>query len=121
MTAEQDALAALEQEWMEAVQRTDLDALERILAPEFTYTASGHGRWSRQRWMATVPDYDIQRFRFHEFAIRLYGEAAVVHSGCELEAVVAGAPRAGEFLLTDVWVQRDGRWQAAARSSVLMP
>jgi ketosteroid isomerase-like protein len=121
MTAAQDALTALEHEWMEAVQRNDLDALERILAPEFTYTASGHGRWPRQRWMDTVPDYDIHRFRLHDINIRLYNEIAVILSRCELEADVAGVPRAGEFLLTDVWVRRDGRWQVTTRSSIMAP
>jgi ketosteroid isomerase-like protein len=121
MTADHDALTALEHEWMEAVQRNDLEALDRILALEFAYTASGHGRWSRQQWMETVPDYDIQHFRYDDIDVHRYGEVAVVLSRCDLEAVVAGIPRAGEFLLTDVWVQRDGRWQVTTRSSIMMP
>ena len=31
-----------------------------------------------------------------------------------------GEPRSGEFLITDTWVKRDGRWQVVARSSIMM-
>jgi ketosteroid isomerase-like protein len=121
MTATEQDLTQLEHTWMEAVQRKDTEALERILAPEYTYTASGQGRWSRQGWLDTVAIYDIHRFAFVEIDVRPYGDAAVVLSRYQQEASVAGVPRSGEFLITDVWVMRDGSWQVVARSSILMP
>lgn len=120
MIAVEDELTAAEREWMEAVQRKDLAALERIVAPEYVYTASGHGRWSRQRWMETVPIYDIHRFAFHAVDVRAYGDVAAVLAHYEQEASVAGARRSGEFLLTDVWVRRNGAWQVVARSSIMV-
>ncbi|MDP9353802.1 MAG: nuclear transport factor 2 family protein [Chloroflexota bacterium] len=119
-TVEQD-LIALEQEWMDAVRRKDTAALERIVGPEYAYTASGQGRWSRQRWMETVAIYDIHRFEFGEIDVRVYGDVAVVLSSYRQEASVAGERRNGDFLITDVWHQRDARWQVVARSFILMP
>ncbi len=119
-TVEQD-LIALEQEWMDAVRRKDTAALDRIVGPEYAYTASGQGRWSRQRWMETVPIYDIHRFEFGEIDVRVYGDVPVVLSSYGQEASVAGERRSGDFLITDVWYQRDARWQVVARSSILMP
>jgi ketosteroid isomerase-like protein len=121
MTDTNVELAALGQGWMEAVQRKDVAALEQILASEYAYTASGQGRKSRAQWLETLPIYDIHRFEFTEVDVRDYGDVAVLISRYRQDASVGGVPRSGEFLLTDVWVRRDGRWQVAARSSILMP
>lgn len=119
MTAVEEELIAREQEWMEVVRRKDLAALEQILAPEYVYTASGQGRWPRERWMETVPIYDIRHFAFHEVDVHAYGDVAVVLSRYEQKASVAGAQRSGEFLLTDVWVRRNDAWQVVTRSSIM--
>lgn len=121
MTTPEQQLTALEQEWMEAIQRKDVESLERIVGADYTYTASGQGRWSRQRWMETLAVYDIHDFAFVNVDVRAYGEVAVVLVHLRQTATVAGAARSGEFLLTDVWVLRDARWQVVARSSILMP
>jgi hypothetical protein len=106
---------------MEAIQRKDLATLDQILGPEYSYTASGQGRWSRQRWMETVAVYDIESFTILSADVRLYGDVAVVLPHYRQTALVNGVPRSGEFLITDVWVRRDGTWQVVARSSILMP
>lgn len=106
------------QSWMEAIQRKDLDALDAILGEEYTYTASGQGRWSRQSWLDTVAIYDIHRFEIRDIDVRRYGDVAIVLGEYWQEATVRGEPRSGEFQITDVWVMRDGRWQVVARSSI---
>lgn len=121
MDAIERELARLEQSWMEAVQRKDTGALERILAPEYAYTASGQGRWTREGWLETVAIYDIHRFEFAEIDVRPYGDVAVVLARYRQDASVGGVARSGEFLITDVWVTRNGSWQVVARSSILMP
>lgn len=121
MTSIETELMGREREWMDAVARKDLAALDRIVGEDYVYTASGQGRWSRQRWMDAVAIYDLERFAFLEVDVRAYGDVAVVLSRYEQEAAIAGNPRGGEFLLTDVWVRRDGAWRVVARSSILMP
>ena len=121
MVTTEQAFIAREEEWMAAVQRKDHAALEKILAEEYVYTASGQGRWSRQRWLDTVAIYDIHHFDFTDIRVQAYGEVAVVHTSYHQEGSVDGTRRSGEFLITDVWVDRDGRWQVVTRSSILMP
>jgi ketosteroid isomerase-like protein len=110
-----------EQAWMEAIQRKDVETIEDILAPEYAYAASGQGRRTRQQWLAMLPIYDIHQFTFTHNEIQIYGETAVVLVDMRQEASVNGEPRSGQFLITDVWTRRDGRWQVVARSSILMP
>lgn len=121
MTTSKQELIDREREWMEAGKRKDMAALERIVGADYVYTASGHGRQSRERWMEIVAVYDLERFSFLDVDVRLYGDVAVVLSRYEQQATVSGARRSGEFLITDVWVRREGEWQVVARSSILLP
>ena len=109
----------LYQDWMDAVKRKDRAACELILAEEYVYTASGQGRWDRQGWLDTLPRYDLRSFELMNVDMRIYGDVAVGITHSRQEALVAGAERGGDFLITDVWIKRDGRWQVVARSSIM--
>jgi hypothetical protein len=121
MTTTDRAFLDRQRAWMEAAQRKDLEALERILAPEYTYTATGMGRTTRQQWLDTLAVYDVTCFEIVEVDARPYGnDVAVVLSRYRQEGTLDGVPRSGEFLITDVWVKRGDLWQVAARSSIKM-
>ncbi len=123
--ATEDELVALEHEWAQAIVENDMEKLERIVGQEFTLAANnfpgGRTRLSRQEWMATVPVYEVHSHEFSDFVVHSYGEAAVVLADLELRGSVQGEDRSGSFALTDVWVERDGRWQVVARSSIFTP
>jgi ketosteroid isomerase-like protein len=99
--------------------------LERIVGQEYTLAANnfpgGRTRLSRQEWMATVPVYEIHSYEFRDFVVHSYGDAAVVLASLDLQASVQGEDRSSSFALTDVWVERNGRWQVVARSSIFTP
>lgn len=118
MEEEFDALTAREQEWMSAILARDLPRLETMLAPEFTYTASNHGRRNRQEWMDAIAHYDFDDLALLDTTVAEYGQVAVVHARIRQHATLAGQARVGVFLITDVWVCRDDRWQIVSRSSI---
>jgi ketosteroid isomerase-like protein len=118
MDATDQEFRSLYQAWMGAVQRRDMATLERILGADYIYTASGQGRKARQGWLETVAVYDIQAFDFPRIDVRRYGDVAVVLCDYRQTGAVHGEARSGEFLITDAWVRRDGRWQVVARSSI---
>ncbi len=117
--AVKEQLAQRYVQWMEAIRQKDLATCEQILAEEYTYTASGQGRYSRQGWLDAVFRYDLEQFDFRDIDVRHYGDLAVCIVHYQQEASFNGAARSGAFLITDVWVKRDGRWQVVARSSIL--
>lgn len=119
MNAVHQEFSRLYNEWMEAVRRRDLAWLDRVLADEYVYTATGQGRVDRQGWLRMVSVYDLQAFEFPRSEVRVYGDVAVVLCDYRQTGTVGGAVRSGNFFITDVWVQRDGRWQVVARSSIL--
>jgi ketosteroid isomerase-like protein len=121
----EDELVALEQEWAQAVLENDMDKLELILAQDYTLAANnfpgGLTRLSRQKWMATVPVYDVHSYELRDIVVHLYGDVAVVLANLGLQARVQGEDRSGSSAFADVWVEREGRWQVAMRSSIFIP
>ena len=102
----------LEDEWLHA---HDAATLERILAPDFVHvlpsgdfiTKEQHIAWFRQHGSNSDA-------RFRNERVRIYGNVAIVTG-----TVVA---KARETVFTDVFVKRDGRWQAVnAQENVVTP
>jgi len=111
----------LENEWIRSMREQDLAALDRFLAPEFTYTVAVAGQplstIDRGAYIHRAKGYAVSAFHFEENLVREYGDVAVVSSRYLQTATLHGKDRSAEFLLTDTWVRRDGQWKAAARVS----
>ena len=96
------ALIQIENEWLHA---RDAATLDGILAPDFVHvlpsgdfiTKEQHIAWFKQH--GSNPDA-----RFTELRVRIYGNVAIATG-----TVVA---KERETVFTDVFVKRDGRWQA---------
>jgi hypothetical protein len=85
---------------------------------EFTLTTGRPGAEIRQRqeWLdITRERYVIEAFRFESLDVRVYGDAAVVRSRYAQKGRMGNRDRDQTFLMTDVFVCRDGRWQPATR------
>jgi ketosteroid isomerase-like protein len=59
--------------------------------------------------------YVVDWFTFERLEVRIYGEAALVRSRYRQRGSMDGADRNTTYLMTDVWIRRDGRWTAVAR------
>ena len=113
------ALITYEHELNDCIIRGDLDALERILADEYVLIVPDMppGRFNRDQYITVAQTVAARSYRYSDFLIRRYGEVAVVSAQYEQEASYGGVERSGRFVITDVWVQRDGRWQLTLRHS----
>jgi hypothetical protein len=111
-------LEALTVRFMEAVRDRDLEWLDAHLGAEFTLTTGREGAPVRERaeWLAiTAERYVIEEFSFDELKTLDYGPAGVVRSRYRQRGALDGLDRTQEFLMTDVWVERDGRPQLVTR------
>ena len=109
-------IAALERQWMEAWLRRDRPTCDRILADDFVLTSARGTLMSKAEWLDGAMGHIVgQSFDWDELRVRLFGEVAIVHARTRQSATVSGHDWSGQFLLTDVWVHRDGRWQVVSR------
>jgi ketosteroid isomerase-like protein len=111
-------LIRLEHDWMRAVQERDMQFLDDLLGEEFTLTTGRPGVEIRQRqeWLdITRERYVIEAFRFESLDVHVYTDAAMVRSRYTQRGRMDDQDRDQTFLMTDVFVRRDGRWQAVTR------
>jgi len=113
-------LVKMENEWARAWQLPDPAALENIVADDFTLISSsskGEVTNKRQYIDSTLRLVRGDGFSFERMTVRIFGDTAVINAQFQQNATFAGHDWSGEFLLTDVWVKRNGRWQVVARHS----
>ena len=117
---DEQRLKELEHNWMAAWQRQDRDALEALLAPDYTFTLSTDPTrtYSREEWVnLAIGDYRCKSFSFEQIAVRIIEPYALVTSRFHQVAAVHGADRNHEFFLVDVWRRNGDTWQVVARHS----
>ncbi len=113
MSVEEDRaeLARLQEAWMQAVEDRDMEALERIVAPEFRFMAIHlyPEPMTRDQWMdAAREGYTIVSFAFESMDIDVSGDTGVVHSRYSQVASYEHVSLSNVFRLTDVWTRADG-------------
>jgi ketosteroid isomerase-like protein len=114
-------LVELAHTWARAVQSHDRAGLDSIVAREFTLVGRSDGR-SREDWLDEWSgSYEIDDWRYEEIEVELYGNTAVLSSRYSQTARHDGDDRSGSYLVTDVWVRRDGRWQVVRRHATIAP
>jgi ketosteroid isomerase-like protein len=117
-SAEQE-VRELTRKWDEAQAQRDTATLAGILADGFVLTDASGAVLDKSQYLTTLfkaPDMTQQSFTTEDLSVRVYGDAAVVTGRSSWK----GRPRGkGQFVnaqyrFTDVWVRRQGNWQAVA-------
>jgi len=125
MPAPTDEIGALEHALMDAWCRKDRAALEQLVGDDFELSSALGRRMARAPWLEAAMDrLHINWFRFEELEARFVdaaGEVVVAHGKVNQRATAEGREWHGTFLVTDVWVRREGRWQLVARHGSALP
>ena len=109
-------IPALERLWMDAWKNRDRTVCERILADDFLLTSARGVLMPKDEWLdAAMGPFSCEEFEWEEIRVRPFGDVAIVHAKARQRASVSGQDWSGLFLLTDVWVRRDERWQIVSR------
>ena len=117
MTASPEiAIPQLEESWMQAWVRRDRATCEAILADDFLLTSARGILMPKADWVAgAMGPFNCTAFAWEQLTVRPFGDTAIVHGRAKQQASVSGQDWSGVFLVTDVWVRRDGQWQVVSR------
>jgi len=111
---------------MGALAKKDMAKLETILAPEFTIVGAGstanemvgdRANWLKFAVRFSWPRHEVKIIKVHNFE-----RMAVVHCILTAEFPPQSITAKGgliNFLVTDTWVKREGRWQVLSRHASL--
>lgn len=108
----QQILEQLESDWVEAVQRNDVEFVNNILAPEFVSTFDDGSRGDRVKELQLVKEFNqqIDKWTVEELTVKVFNETAVVWFTHRMTGPVQGKPKEIVTRYMDVFVNRDGRW-----------
>jgi ketosteroid isomerase-like protein len=118
-TAVSHELVELSHDLARAVSEHDVDALERMLASEFTLQGAA-GQLDREEFLAAAAGpYAIDEFAYEEIDPEVYGNTAVLVSRYSQVARLDGRDLSHRMNVTDIWTRREGRWQIVRRHATL--
>ena len=112
--------ARFEHEWARASVKGDAAAIERLEAPDFTFTDSNGNVTGRAD---DIKDLKTGNFRaeaidLNGLKVRVYGNAAVITGRATLKNCKwHGKDISGDYRFTDVWANANGNWQIVASQS----
>jgi hypothetical protein len=118
----------LTHEWIKAVEQRDFATLDRILADDFLIAGwlpdgqLGDKKFYLEDCLRPV-GLEQATYSYDRWQFRTYDKIVIAHCILKCHALVAGKEWGGVFLITYVWVNRDGSWQVVTchSSPVLGP
>jgi ketosteroid isomerase-like protein len=119
----EEEVMAVTQAACDAFRMRDLQALERLLAPEFTLVGTDSVVQPRAQAISEVqagePAYEV--FQNHDMSAHVYGDAAVVQGITSLKGKAAGKPFAVDVRFTDTLVRNESRWRIVVSHVTRIP
>lgn len=115
----EDEVRKLERQWLDAYEQRDAEAMERIVADDFTITFPNGAMQTKPQLMSMIksPRGGAQpRMRFYteEVKSRAYGDTVILIGRVVTEYEREGKTVKEESRYTDTYVKRGGRWQVVA-------
>ena len=111
-TADLVTLLALNEEYVRAVETSDVRRFREILADDFLCTLSDGSHLDRDAFLEYAAEPPgISNLEVQDVNVRLMGDVAIVHGRTTFRMADG---RAGASRYTDVWTRRDGRWLAVS-------
>jgi len=106
--SDHDILAALNADYINSVQHSDVKRFDEILAPEFYCSNPDGSLLGRAAFLTqTAKPVAIKDLRAEDVLIRLMGDTAIIHART---AYTKPDGTAGGGRYTDVWMRQGGRW-----------
>lgn len=111
-TSEAATLLALNREYIQAVQASDVGWFNDVLAADFRCSLPDGSLIERERFLERAArPLDISQLEAHDVEVRVLGDAAIIHARTTF-LMPDGRPGSGRY--TDVWARDHGRWVVVA-------
>lgn len=121
-TVEQQIISR-EREFSELVMGRDAEGAREIQAKGYRLLVRMEGsklvELPQEVWLETLKKYIVRSYRIDDIKVLDLGDVAIATVAYYQDAHIQDNPRniTGDFMLTDVWVKRDGKWKIIERHS----
>jgi ketosteroid isomerase-like protein len=112
MSKDIDELTALNRDYVNSVQKSDVKRFDEILADDFYCSNPDKSLVDRAGFLQqTAIPVIIKNLQAHDVRIRVMGDFAIIHASTSY-TTPDGKPAAGRY--TDCWARQNGRWLAVS-------
>ncbi len=110
-------LLALERLWMDSLKVGDIDSLGQIISDDFALVSPRmlDGKDRVKYLEFALRDLKLTSYEFSKTTVRLFGKTAIVTGLLKQNVLSKGEDWSGTYLVTDVWINRNGTWRAVSR------
>ena len=109
----EQAITGLEEQWVAAIIAKDTATIDRLLADDFVGTTNDR-RYIKRDALEDVTEGTHELLRLDDVQIRVYGDTAIVDVDQTEKSRHDDQDFSGSYMFTNVWVKRNGEWQAVA-------
>jgi ketosteroid isomerase-like protein len=107
-----ELLKQLNEDYVNAVQRSDVKRFNEILSDDFLCSMADGSLLNRQAFLdQTAKPVTIKNLKAHDVNVRMMGDFAIIHARTTY-TTADGSESGGRY--TDVWARRSGRWLAVS-------
>ena len=107
-----DALTALNSDYINSVQNSDVQRFDEILAEDFLCSNPDGSLVDKNQFLAQAAlPVTISGLSVEDVRVRILGDVAIIHARTSY-TTADGEQRNGRY--TDVWARRDGKWLAVS-------
>ena len=112
----EEVIAQLEHDWVTAIIYKDADVLSRVMADDFTGISPNGQPYTKLEAIADVQSglYAVESMDLRNLNVRVFGDMALVTVYQNEKSKLGEEDCSGQYAFTNVWLYRDGLWQAVA-------
>lgn len=107
-----EQLKQLEDDWSKAELTKNANELQRIEATDYEFVMPDGKVRTQPEDIASLQTSSYTDFSNGEMSVRVFGDTAVVTGVAQIKGTEAGKDVSGNYRYTDVFVKRNGRWEA---------
>ena len=119
----EQGILQLEKEWVEALVKADVTALERIYSDSLTYTHSNSLTDTKASYLANLKTGKTKYISMEreDVKVRVYGNTALHTSKTNISLVTDGKPSSFAVKMLHVYVKEGKNWRMVAHQTTRMP
>ena len=111
-----DDIAALENQYFEALENQDEKQMDSLLADDFVISSmSSNWSMTKEEFLKTVPKQVITSQEITAVKVDVEGDKANSQVDISMTKTFDGKDHSGDYEVYSVWVNRDGNWKLVER------
>jgi len=105
----------LNDDWVKAIMRADVETLNRVMADDFFFTYPLEGD-DKAQFIADVTSGDLKILHIgrEQLSVRVFGSSAVLTARDSATWLYHGRELSGQYKIISIFTERSGRWQLCA-------